>query len=234
MIYFSRGLKVYPIFNSLIDKINSNSFCLSRISLEPRFKNILYKYNNIKSFNENILLKNDVKEFQDFKSNNISIDYDKYKYIITSKNSVVSTSIYTALSILNLKVDDNKPIFLMDHFNSSDITYMKMLNEDFSSLKLYFNLSHDHQLIPIKVENIDDENIYIKKYCTQQQLEVALEKINIKYDTYYTFVNNSIIYKDTLLRYYNIIDIEDPLYFKDKEYIFPKTIDVGNFVFLRP
>jgi hypothetical protein len=234
MIYFGRGLKVYPIFNSLINKINSSNFCLSRISLEPRFKNILYKYNNIKPFNENILLKNDVKEFQDFKSNNISIKYDKYKYIITSKDSIVSASIYTALSILNFKVDDNKPIFLMDHFNSSDITYMKMLIEDFSSLKLYFNLSNDQQLIPIKVENIDDENIYIKKYCTQQQLEVSLEKINVKYDTYYTFVNNSVIYKDTLLRYYNIVDIEDPLYFKDKEYIFPKSIDVGNFLFLRP
>jgi hypothetical protein len=232
MIYFSRGLKIYPIFNSLVSKINST--CLSRISLEPKFKNLLYKYNNVKYFDENVLSRENVKDFIDFKSNNINIEYDKFKYIITSKDSIVSSSIYTSLSILNLKVDDNKPIFLMDHFNISDITYMKMLNDDFPSLKLYFNLTYDYQLIPFKVEDIDEENIYIKKYCSQEQLENSLDKINLKYDTYYIFVNNSTNYKDTLLRYYNIIDVEEGLYLQGKDYIFPKSLDVGHFVFLRP
>ena len=234
MLYFSRGLKVYPVANSLAGKINSNGMCLSRISLEPRFKNLLYKYNKIKSFNEKILTTEDIKPFQDFKSNNVSIKNDKYKYVITSKDSIVSTSLYTALSILNLKIDDHKPIFLNDHFNISDITYMKLLNDDFSSLKLFFNLTYDQQLIPFKVEEIDEDNIYIKKYCTQDQLEIALDKINIKYDTYYTFVNNSTTHVDTLLRYYNIIDVDDGLYLQGKDYMFPKSLDVGNFVFLRP
>ena len=112
--------------------------CLSRISLEPRFKNLLYKYNKIKSFHEKTLITEDIKPFQDFKSNNVSIKNNQYKYVITSKDSIVSTSLYTALSILSLKIDDHKPIFLMDHFNISDITYMKLLIDDFPSLKLFF------------------------------------------------------------------------------------------------
>ena len=234
MMYFSRGLKVHPLANSLYTKINSNGPCLNRISLEPRFRNLLYKYNKIKNFNEKVLSIDNIKNFQDFKSNNVSIEHDKFKYVITSKDSVVSSSLYTALSILNLKIDDNKPIFLMDHFNVSDITYMKLLNEDFPSLKLYFNLAYDHQLIPFKVEEIDEDNIYIKKYCTQEQLESALDKINLKYDTYYTFTNNSTTHIDTLLRYYNIIDVDEGLYLQGKDYMFPKSLDIGHFVFLRP
>jgi len=234
MIYFSRGLKVSPFYNSLYSKIKDSNFCLSRLSLEPRFKNLLYKSNNIKHFNEKSLLNHNLKNYQDFKSNNISIEYDKYKYLITSKDSVVSGNLYTALSIISLKNEDHKPIFLMDHFNISDITYMSFLKDDFSSLKLYFNLTYDSQIIPFRVEEIDEDNIYIKKFCSSSQLEIALDKINIKYDTYYIFKNNAMEYKDTLLRYYNIIDIEEGLYLQGKDYMFPKSLDVGNFVFLRP
>ncbi len=233
-MYFSRGLKVSPFYNSLYNKIKDSNFCLSRLSLELRFKNLLYKSNNIKHFNEKNLLDHNLKNYQDFKSNNISITYDNYKYLITSKDSIVSGNLYTALSIISLKNEDHKPIFLMDHFNISDITYMNFLKEDFSSLKLYFNLTYDYQVIPFRIEEIDDHNIYIKKFCSSSQLETALDKINYKYDTYYTFKNKSMEYKDTLLRYYNIIDIEEGLYLQGKDYMFPKSLDVGNFVFLRP
>lgn len=232
-MYFSRGLKINPLYKSLVSKVSGGNFCLSRLSLEPRFKNLLYNYNKIKHFNEKNILTDNIKIYQDFKSNNISIEFDKYKYLVTSKDNIVSGNLYTALSIISLKNEDHKPIFLMDHFNISDITYMKYLNDDFSDLKLYFNLTYDYQVIPFKVEEIDDYNIYIKKYCSQQQLETALDKINYKYDTYYTFKNNSIEYKDTLLRYYNIIDVEEGLYLQGKDYMFPKSLDVGHFVFLR-
>ncbi len=233
-MYFSRGLKVNPFYNSLVTKVKDGHFCLSRLSLEPRFKNLLYKYNKIKYFDEKILLTGDAKMYQDFKSNNLSIKYDNYKYLITSKDNIVSGNLYIALSILSTKNEKNKPIFLMDHFNISDITYMKHLNEEFSSLKLYFNLTYDYQVIPFKVEEIDEYNIYIKKYCSQQQLENSLDKINLKYDTFYTFKSDSSEYKDTLLRYYNIIDVEEGLYLQGKDYIFPKSLDVNQFVFLRP
>lgn len=234
MMYFSRGLKVSPFYYSILPKIKDSNFCLSKLSLEPRFKNLLYKSNNIKHFNEKNILNHEFKIYQDFKSNNISINYDKYKYLITSKNNIVSGNLYTALSIISLKSEDHKPIFLMDHFNVSDITYMNFLKDDFSSLKLYFNLTYDCQVIPFRVEEIDEYNIYIKKYCSQEQLENSLDKINLKYDTYYTFKNNSMEYKDTLLRYYNVIDIDEGLYLQGKDYMFPKSLDVGHFVFLRP
>jgi hypothetical protein len=234
MMYFSRGLNINPLYNSLVSKVKDGHFCLSRLSLEPRFKNLLYKYNKIKHFNEKRILTDDAKTYQDFKSNNISIIYDKYKYLVTSKDNTVSGNLYTALSIISLKNEDFKPIFLMDHFNISDITYMTHLNDDFSDLKLYFNLTYDYQMIPFKVEEIDEYNIYIKKYCTQSQLEIALDKINYKYDSYYTFKNNSMEYKDTLLRYYNIIDVDEGLYLQGKDYMFPKSLDAGHFVFLRP
>jgi hypothetical protein len=234
MTYFSRGLNITPFYNSLISKLRDENFCLTRLSLEPRFKNLLYKYNNIKHFNEKILLTGDSKMYQNFKSNNISIKYDKHKYLVTSKDNIVSGNLYTALSILSLENEKNKPIFLMDHFNISDITYMKHLEDEFSPLKLYFNLTYDYQVIPFKVQEVDEYNIYIKKYCTSSQLESSLDKINTKYDTFYTFKNNSIEYKDTLLRYYNIIDVEEGLYLQGKDYMFPKSLDIDQFVFLRP
>lgn len=234
MMYFSRGLKASLFYNSLVSKTVNNNFCLSRLSLEPRFKSLLYKSNNIKHFDEKDLLNSNLKNYQDFKSNNVSIEYDNFKYLVTSKDSIVSGSLYVVLSILNLKNEHNKPIFLMDYFNISDITYMNFLNEEFPSLKIYFNLAYDYQMIPFKIEEIDENNIYIKKYCSESQLEIALDKINTKYDTYYTFKNNSTEYKDTLLRYYNLVDIEDGLILKGQEYIFPKSLDKNHFVFLRP
>lgn len=234
MLYFSRGLNVSSLYNTLVPKIIKNdAINLHKMSLEYRFRELLYKYNQVKFFDKEALFCNKLKPYSDFKSNNIFIDYDNYKYIITSKNSSVSGNLYTALSIIYLKNEHNKPVFLMDNFNITDLSYMKYLNDEFSDMKLYFNLNQDYQVNIFKVEDFETGKIYIRKYCTHSQLENSLEKINIKFDTFYTFKDNNVEYKDTLLKYYNVVDVETNNTFRDEEFLLPKDLNKNNFVVLR-
>ena len=238
-IYASKGLNVKRIFPLITKNLNDENFInFTKFSLDLRFRNILYNYNSIKRFDPSVLQKSNVKEIPEFKSNNIGIYKDNFKYIIKSKKPelVPCGNLVTALSIIDNTNHSNLPIFLYDDFTVQDLSFAKFLNDEFSSLKMFFNFNNDLQFHTLKICEIDRNAIYIKKFCTADQLENSLEKINYNFDDYYHCYKRNIFLKDTLLCYYHLIDTDnyDSKFRNDEEFLMPKSLNVGDFLILKP